>query len=133
VISEASRKGPSYIRLNRAITPIINDDMYTFRYGEAVQLADGDDLVIFATGTMVHIALEAAEILHKERISTRVINNHTIKPLDRRSVISAARETGGIITIEKHSIFGGLGGAIADILCEHCPVPMKIIGVRGIF
>lgn len=133
VIAETSRKGPAYIRLNRAKTPIINDDTYTFRFGKAVLLKEGTDITIFATGTMVHVALEAAEMLLKEQISARVINIHTIKPLDEKAVISAAQETGGVITVEEHSIFGGLGGAIAEVLSEYCPVPMKIIGVRDTF
>ena len=82
---------------------------------------------------MVHKALEASEILKKEQINARVINIHTIKPLDEKTIINAAKETGAVISVEEHSIFGGLGGAIAEVLAEHCPVPMKIIGVRDVF
>jgi transketolase len=131
--SEISRKGPAYIRLNRSKTPVIYDNNYQFRFGKAVKLVDGSDISIFATGTMVHKALEASEILKKENISACVINIHSIKPLDENAVIRTARETGAVISIEEHSIFGGLGGAIAEILAEYCPTPMKIIGVRDIF
>ena len=133
VISETSRKGPAYIRLNRSKTPVIFDDNYNFRFGEAVKLIDGNDVAIFATGTMVHKALKASEILKKEGINARVINIHTIKPLDEKTIIKTAKETGAVISVEEHSIFGGLGGAIAEVLGEHCPVPMKIIGVKDVF
>jgi transketolase len=133
VISETSRKGPAYIRLNRAKTPVIFDDNYHYKFGEAVKLTDGTDLAIFATGTMVHKALAASEILKKEGINARVINIHTIKPIDEKKIIKSAKETGAVITVEEHSIFGGLGGAIAELLGEQYPVPMKIIGVRDVF
>jgi transketolase len=133
VISETARKGPAYIRLNRAKTPVIFDDNYDFKFGEAVKLTNGNDLGIFVTGTMVHKALEASEILKKDKINARVINIHTIKPLDERTIIKTATETGAVISVEEHSIFGGLGGAIAEVLAEHYPVPMKIMGVKDVF
>ena len=133
VISETTRKGPAYIRLNRAKTPVIFDDNYYFKFGKAVKLTEGNDLAIFATGTMVHKALEASEILKKDKINARVINIHTIKPLDEKTIIKAAKETGAVISVEEHSIFGGLGGAIAEVLGEHYPIPMKIIGVKDLF
>ncbi len=133
VISETARRGPAYIRLNRAKTPVIFDETYSFRFGEAVRLTDGDDLAIFATGTMVHKACEASEVLKREGIDARVINIHTIKPLDEKTIIRAAKETGAVISVEEHSIFGGLGGAIAEVLGEQYPVPMKIIGVKDVF
>ena len=133
VISEVSRKGPVYIRLNRAKTPVIFNDNYNFKFGEAVKLTEGNDLAIFATGTMVHKALEASEILKKKRINASVINIHTIKPLDKKTIIKTAKETGAVLSVEEHSIYGGLGGAIAEVLAEKCPVPMKIIGVRDVF
>jgi len=133
VISETSRRGPAYIRLNRAKTPVIFDDNYYFKFGKAVKLTEGNDLAIFATGTMVHKALEASEILKKDKINARVINIHTIKPLDEKTIIKAAKETGAVISVEEHSIFGGLGGAIAEVLGEHYPIPMKIIGVKDLF
>ncbi|MGV8108355.1 transketolase family protein [Methanospirillum sp.] len=133
VISEISRKGPAYIRLNRLKTPIIFDDSYSFRYGKAIRLIDGDDIAIFATGTMLFVALEAANMLYHEKIKASVYNVHTIKPLDTNAIISAAKETGAIITIEEHSIFGGLGGAIAEVLSENYPVNLKILGVNDQF
>ena len=133
VISETSRKGPAYIRLNRSKSPVIFDDNYHFRFGESVKLIDGNDVAIFATGTMVHKSLEASKILKKEGINARVINIHTIKPLDEKTIIKTAKETGAVISVEEHSFFGGLGGAIAEVLGEHCPVPMKIIGVKDVF
>lgn len=133
VISDSFRKGPAYIRLNRSKTPVIYDEEYCFRIGKAVQLTEGDDLTIFATGTMVHKALQSAEILKREKIYTRVINIHTIKPLDEKTIIKAAKETGAVISIEEHSIFGGLGGAVAEVLAESYPVPMKRIGIRDHF
>ena len=133
IISESSRRGPAYIRLNRSKTPIIFPADYQFSFGKAVLLADGSDLTIIASGTMVHLALNASETLKKENISVRVINIHTIKPLDERTIIRAARETGAVVTVEEHSIYGGLGSAVAEVLGEHCPVPMKIIGVNDVF
>ena len=133
VISEAYRAGPAYIRLNRVKTPIIFDENYEFRYGEAVKLIDGDDLTIIATGTMVHEALDAAKMLAEENISTCVLNIHTVKPIDKESIIKEARRTGAIVTVEEHSIYGGLGGAVAEILAETYPVPMRIIGVNDEF
>lgn len=133
VVSEASRDGPAYIRLNRSKTPVIFEDDYKFRFGEAVKLTDGTDIAIYATGTMVHKALEASKILKKENIDAQIINVHTIKPLDKKTIIAAARETGAVISVEEHNHFGGLGGAIAELLGENYPVPMKRIGVNDTF
>lgn len=133
VISEACRTGPAYIRLNRITTPIIFDENYEFRYGEAVKLIDGDDLTIIATGTMVHEALDAAKMLAEENISTCVLNIHTVKPIDKERIIKEARRTGAIVTVEEHSIYGGLGGAVTEILAENYPVPMRLIGVNDEF
>ena len=133
VITEASRAGPAYIRFNRVKTPCIFDADYEFSFGKAVKLISGDDLSIIATGTMVHEAMDAAKMLAEENISTCVLNIHTIKPIDRESIINVARETGAIVTVEEHSIYGGLGSAVAEILVEKYPVPMKIIGVNDIF
>lgn len=133
VVSEANREGPAYIRLNRVKTPIIFDDNYEFTVGRAVKLIEGDDLAIIATGTMVHQALEASKMLKKENIDACVINMHTIKPLDKNTIIKTAKETGAVITVEEHSIYGGLGGAVSEILCEKYPVPLKIIGVNDVF
>lgn len=133
VISEAYQAGPVYIRLNRVKTPIIFDDDYEFRYGKAVRLMDGEDLTIIATGMMVYEALDAAKRLREENISACVLNIHTIKPIDKESIINSAKETGAIVTVEEHSVHGGLGSAVAEVLVENYPVPMKIIGVNDEF
>lgn len=132
VLNEAYRKGPSYIRLNRISTPTIYDD-YEFEFGKAVEIREGEDVTIIATGTMVTEAIKASEMLKKENISARVLNIHTIKPLDENEIIRSARDTGKIVTIEEHNIYGGLGGAIAETLAVNYPVPMKIIGMKDRF
>ena len=133
VLNEAYRKGPAYIRLNRVSTPTIYGDDYEFEFGKALEIREGDDATIIATGTMVTEAIKASEMLKKENISARVLNIHTIKPLDKDEVIKAARDTGNIVTIEEHSIYGGLGGAVAEVLAENYPVPMKIMGMKDRF
>lgn len=133
IISESARMGPAYIRLNRSKSPVIMPEDYEFRFGQAVLLKEGNDLAIIATGTMVHAALHASDLLKKENVAARVINIHTIKPLDERRIISAAQDTGAIVTVEEHSVIGGLGSAVAELLGEYCPVPMKKIGVRDVF
>ena len=133
IIEEVSNPGPAYIRLNRAKTPTIYDDNYAFSLGKAVKLTEGDDVTIIATGTMVHEALDAAKMLAEEKISSSVLNIHTVKPIDKESIIKEARRTGAIVTVEEHSIYGGLGGAVAEILAEIYPVPMRIIGVKDKF
>jgi transketolase len=133
IIEEVSNPGPAYIRLNRSKTPIIFDANYEFTLGKAVKLLEGDDITIIATGTMVHEAIDAAKMLRDENISTSVLNIHTVKPLDEESIIKAARRTGAIVTVEEHSIYGGLGGAVAEVLVENYPVPMRMIGVNDKF
>lgn len=133
IIAEVYQAGPAYVRLNRVKTPIIFDNDYEFRYDKSVELMYGSDLTIIATGTMVHKALDAAKILAKENISVCVHNLHTIKPIDKKSIIKEAKRTGKILTVEEHSIYGGLGSAIAEVLVENYPVPMKIIGVNDKF
>jgi len=133
IVSEAHREGPAYIRLNRVKTPIIFDENYSFKTGKAVKLEYGDDLAIIAIGTMLHVALEASKILRQSRIKATVINMHTVKPLDKSTIFKVARETGAVMTVEEHSILGGLGGAVAEVLGEKYPVPMRIIGVNDSF
>ena len=109
--------GPVYIRFGRLAAPVINEnDNYKFELGKGVTLKDGNDLTIIATGLEVAYAIEAAEMLEEKGISTRVINIHTIKPIDRDLIIKAAKETGKIITVEEHSVIGGLGSAVAEVL-----------------
>lgn len=133
VFTETSCMGPAYIRLNRVKTPVINDSDYHYSPGKAVLLVDGDDVTLVATGTMVSEALKASSILKNEGIDAGVLNIHTIKPLDKDSIICAARRSGAIVTIEEHSVYGGLGGAVAEIIVENYPVPMKIMGTSDRF
>ena len=129
----AKYDGPVYLRLGRPGVPTVNADDYKFQPGKGSVLRDGDDLVIFACGYMVHLALEAAAELMDEDISTAVVNIHTIKPLDTEIIVKYARRCKAVITAEEHSIIGGLGGAIAETLGEEHPTPMIRIGVRDTF
>ncbi|WP_418790989.1 transketolase family protein [Phosphitispora sp. TUW77] len=125
--------GPVYLRLGRLGLPAVFDENYQFEVGKAVTVKEGSDITIIACGLMVGHAVEAAEMLAAENISTRIINMHTIKPIDRDTVIKAARETGAIVTAEEHSIIGGLGSAVAEVLVQSEPVPQEMIGVRDTF
>ena len=126
--------GPMYIRLGRAPVPTLNDRSdYRFEIGKGYTLADGRDVTIVATGYMVHLALEAREILAAEGVSARVVNIHTIKPLDTDLITACAEETGAIVTAEEHSIIGGLGSAVAECLADACPTPLERVGVRDTF
>ena len=126
--------GPVYCRFGRLAVPIINDPAtYKFELGKGVTLREGSDIAVIATGLMVNEALTAAETLAGEGISVRVINIHTIKPLDKDIVLKAAAECGKIVTAEEHSIIGGLGSAVAECVCEGCPVPVIRIGVNDTF
>lgn len=126
--------GPVYLRFGRLAVPEIFDrETYKFEIGKGVELAEGTDVSIIATGLMVPMALEAAEQLESEGISARVINMATIKPIDADLILKAAKETGAIVTAEEHNIIGGLGSAVAEVLCENDPVPMKRVGTRDVF
>ncbi len=125
--------GPVYMRFGRLAVPVIFDDDYKFEVGKAVELKEGNDVTIIATGLMVAEALEAYELLKQDGINAGIINMHTIKPLDNESVIKAARETGAIVTAEEHSVIGGLGGAVSELLCEEYPVPVLKLGVYDTF
>ncbi|MBQ3013302.1 MAG: transketolase family protein [Clostridia bacterium] len=124
--------GPFYLRFGRFACPVVTEG-HKFEVGKGMQLRDGKDVTIIATGFMVHLALEAAETLAAEGIDARVINIHTIKPLDKEIILKAAKETGAIVTAEEHSIIGGLGSAVAETICEGCPVPMLRVGVEDRF
>lgn len=126
--------GPVYVRLGRPAVPVINDEaFYEFKIGKGVTLNEGNDVTIIATGLMVSEALKAAQKLENEGIKARVINIHTIKPIDKEIIIKAAEETGAIVTAEEHNIIGGLGSAVAEVIGENCPVLLKRIGVKDIF
>lgn len=127
-------QGPVYCRFGRLAVPIINDpETYQFEIGKGITLREGTDLTLVATGLMVNEALQAAEVLAAEGISARVLNIHTIKPLDTELIAAAARETGCLITCEEHSIIGGLGSAVAECVAESCPVPVYRVGVKDTY
>lgn len=125
--------GPVYIRFGRLAVPVVFGEDYKFEIGKAATLKDGSDVTIIATGLMVKEALEAYELLKADGINARIINMATIKPLDEDAVISAAKETGAIVTAEEHSVIGGLGSAVCDIVCEKCPVPVLKLGMNDRF
>lgn len=120
--------GPVYMRFGRLAVEDVNGEDYKFEIGKGVQLKDGKDATIIATGLMVEMALKAAEMLKSEGIDARVVNIHTIKPIDEDIIIKAAKETGAIVTAEEHYIMGGLGSAVSEVVCANAPVPVKIIG-----
>ena len=125
--------GPVYLRFGRMAVPVINDADYKFEMGKGVNLVDGNDVTFIANGVMVNIAMQAAEALKAEGISARVINIHTIKPIDKDIIIDAAKKTGAIVTAEEHNVIGGLGSAVAEVLCENAPVPMLRVGIEDKF
>ena len=130
----AEMNGPCYVRLGRAAVNVINDrPEYKFEIGKGVTLKEGNDLTIIATGIMVDAALEASEVLKEEGINARVINIHTIKPIDSELIIKAAKETGAIVTAEEHNIIGGLGSAVSEVVTENYPVPVLKVGVKDTF
>ena len=134
ILAVAQYNGPCYVRLGRLPVSVINNsENYRFEIGKGVTLAQGDDLTIVATGMMVELALEAKDELAKDGINARVINIHTIKPIDRDLLIKAAKETGVIVTAEEHSIIGGLGSAVAEVVTEECPVPVLKVGIKDTF
>lgn len=125
--------GPCYLRFGRLAVPVITDTDAKFELGKGVLKADGKDVTIIATGIMVAMALEAKELLKAEGIDARVINIHTIKPIDKDIIIKAAKETGAIVTAEEHNIIGGLGSAVSEVVCENVPVPVVRVGVNDTF
>ena len=126
--------GPVYLRFGRLAVPVINDRPdYKFELGKGVVLREGKDVTIVVTGLCVSSALEAAEKLAADGIDAKIINIHTIKPLDEELIVAAAKETGKVVTVEEHSVIGGLGSAVCDALAEKCPVPVKKIGVQDVF
>ena len=127
-------EGPFYLRFGRYAVPVINENAdYKFELGKGVLLADGSDVTLVATGIMVAMALEAKELLAAEGISARVINIHTIKPIDKEILEKAAAETGAIVTAEEHNVIGGLGSAVAEAVGESCPVPVLRVGVKDTY
>lgn len=133
VISAYKHKGPVYIRLNRPKFPVITKADDNFEIGKAVTMHDGTDVTIIACGLMVSKGLDAVQILREKRISARLINMHTLKPLDKDAIIKAAKETGAIVTAEEHSIIGGLGSLVAAVAAENHPVPVEMVGIKDVF
>ena len=126
-------EGPVYMRFGRLAVPVINSEDYKFELGKGVVMREGSDITIAATGLEVSYALEAAGKLAAEGIDAEVINIHTIKPLDEDIIINSAKKTGRVITVEEHSVIGGLGSAVCDALCSKYPVPVTKIGVNDVF
>ena len=132
-VAAADYNGPVYIRYGRENVPIITEDKTPFEIGKAVKMKEGKDVCIMACGSMVYESLMAAELLEKEGIKARVLNIHTIKPIDKQAIIDAAKECGAIVTAEEHQIFGGFGSAVAEVVVANCPVPMEFVGVNDTF
>lgn len=127
-------EGPVYLRFGRLDAPVFNDaSNYKFELGKGITVKDGKDITIIATGLMVSEAIKAAEMLNNDGIDARIINIHTIKPIDKDIIIKAAKETGKIITVEEHNVIGGLGEAVASVVCDNCPVPVTKIGVNDVY
>jgi transketolase len=129
----AATEGPVFVRIGRTPVRAVTPDDYRFRLGAAVRLRDGGDVTLMACGTMVERALDAADVLAAQGIGARVLNVPTIRPLDHEAVIAAAYETRAIVTVEEHTIHGGLGGAVAELIATECPVGMRLLGVPGVF
>jgi len=133
VAAIAAYEGPVYLRLGRPAVPVLYDDSYTFTIGKADVLQTGEDVTIVATGIMVSKALEAAKLLTEEGIRAEVINASTIKPLDRETILQSVKKTGRVVTAEEHNIIGGLGSAVAELVTEEFPVPVRRVGVQDVF
>lgn len=133
VKAAADWQGPVYLRFGRLAVPTVTDPAAPFVIGKATTLVEGTDVTLIATGLMVNEALQAAELLKAQGVSARVVNMATIKPLDTDCVRRAAEETGAIVTAEEHNIIGGLGSAVAEAVCDSCPVPVRRVGVEDTF
>ena len=132
-IESARVEGPIYLRLGRNASPALTSNKTPFKIGKGNLLIDGEDIAIFACGQMVHEAIKAAEILKKDKIKARVVNMHTPKPIDRDIILKAAKETKAIVTCEEHTTCGGLGSAVAEVVVEEHPVPIKMVGIKDSF
>ncbi len=133
VQAAAEVRGPLYCRFSRARFPTLTSHDDPFEIGKATLMRDGEDVTFIATGIMVSRALDAAEELERQGVRARVINMSTVKPIDTEAITTAARDTGGIVTAEEHTIYGGLGSAVAEVVCQRYPVPLQIIGVEDTF
>ena len=134
LIEEAAAiHGPVYVRLGRAAVPILYEEDKEFEIGKAVTLREGSDYTIIATGIMVNEALKAADMLAGQGLSVRVLDMHTIKPIDEDAIIKVSKETKGIVTAEEHTVLGGLGSAVAEVVVKHHPAPMEFVGIQDVF
>ena len=133
VEAAARTYGPMYIRISRLPVPIVHNEDYRFEIGKAALLREGNDVTLIANGVLVTRALEAADILAQKGVRARVLNMSTVRPLDKEAVLAAAAETGAIVTAEEHTVFGGLGSAVAEVVVQNKPVPMRLLGVPGVF
>ena len=134
IIAAAEHDGPVYMRFGRSAVPVVFDaDTYKFEIGKGVELREGSDVTIIASGITVEMALKAADMLAAEGISARVVNMATIKPIDHEIIVKAATETGAIVTAEEHNVIGGLGSAVAEVVCETVPVPVRRVGIKDRF
>lgn len=133
VRAAAEFHGPIFLRISRMGVPEVHGPDYRFEIGKAAVLREGTDVTLIANGVLVHKALEAAERLAGRGIEARVLNMATVRPIDREAIVAAARETGGIVTAEEHTVFGGLGSAVAEVVVQEAPVPMRMVGVPGEF
>lgn len=131
----SAHPGPAYLRLGRATEPPVHSGKIAFEIGKAIQLTDGGDVALLASGSMVHLSLHAARVLRENGVQSRVLSMHSIKPLDENAILSAASETGAIVTVEEHSAIGGLGSAVAELLAEHpdCAIPFRRIAIPSTF
>jgi transketolase len=128
-----AEKGPMYMRTSRAPLPVITTESDPFTIGKANTMREGKDVTIIACGVMVSEALRAADMLAQEKIQARVLNMHTIKPIDKDAIIKAVKETGAIVTAEEHQINGGLGSAVAEVLAQNAPAPVEMVAVKDSF
>ncbi len=133
VLALAEFNGPAFLRVNRVPVPVVHPKNYRFRIGTAFRLRDGDDVTVIANGTMTARALLARDLLAGDGVTARVLNMACVRPIDREAIIEAANETGYIVTVEEHSIHGGLGSAVAEVVVTSKPVPMRILGIPGVF
>ena len=132
-LAAAEIEGPVYLRFAREATPVVTTEDAPFEVGKAITMREGSDLTIIGAGPILAEALLAADALSNKGISTRVVNMHTIKPLDEAAIIAAAKDTGAIVTVEEHQVYGGLGGAVAECLVKSSPVPVEMVGIMDTF
>jgi transketolase len=133
VKAAAAIEGPVVIRFGREKVPVVTTPETPFEVGKAEIFRDGTDVTILACGVMVYESLKAARILEDDGISARVINCHSVKPMDIRTVVDSALETGAVVTAEEHQVMGGFGSAVAEVLCRHAPVPLRMVGIQDVF